>query len=155
MVLRIAMSAALLAASIAACTSNDQPPPPEPVGPSGVSLILSDTRPNPGDLITLRVQAEGASTLGLESDLERWTGGEWKREFILLKAHGDKPATYARPGSRIDVIDIGLDGRKEWELKIPVELTSGTYRIRETVGLGPDSVSPGTVKLAVQVEIAG
>lgn len=117
-----------------------------------MSLVLTNSRPSPDELIAIRVAAPVAGLVGLDSALDRWTGREWKFAFLLLKARANKPADYFPAGSGPLIPDIGLPSEQSWPIRIPREAKPGKYRIREEVAFSVTGL-PNLVELSVQLEV--
>lgn len=141
---------AILLVMAVACQGSSQPPP-EPVPTAGVSLVISDTTPRPGQVITLRVDGLD-STIGLDTALDQWVDGEWRFTFFLIKDRDNEKPSYFRVGSGggISIPDIGLDGNRDWAIQIPLEIEPGQYRLREEVSPQMRDLT----ELAVQIQIA-
>ena len=127
---------------------------PKPARPEAV-LVLSDDSPQPGQVVTLRIDTRFRTTIGLDSMLDRWTSTGWQPAFHLIKEHFG-PASYFAVGTSENraIPDVGLDGERRWPIMIPREAFPGLWRIREDVSFNSPSET-GIVELSVGFLFSG
>ena len=147
---RVALGMALVVLFVG-CT-RDHEPPPEPAGPPGVQLLLTPREVRPGQLASISVRGGDLPVVGIDTSLDRWTGRDWRFEFILLKEWANYPASYSPVGTFVSIRSVGLEGHKTFAIKIPGEAQPGRYRIREDASFSGDP-RPTPVVLSVQFEI--
>lgn len=113
-------SAAIFTSAADDPTSTGQPS-------ADVLMEVSPQVAEAGSLVQLYFPAE--TTRGIAFYLDERVGDAWQREFTLLAGIGVGGPTWAPLGEEVSVDDVGIGGPGPDEVKLPPDLSPGSYRI--------------------------
>lgn len=137
---------------LTACPSRDAPPPAPAQATGSAVLRVIPARASVGAIVHVTVVGTTPSTLGVPSELDKWTGDSWRFVYLLLKSTSGEAPRYVKAGTETFYPSAGLPGDRQWPVKIPPDAEPGTYRIRDRVSLKSDS-SNEILNLEARLEV--